>query len=111
MSGSATLQELVAHRLWVYGGGLGVILAVRFLPVPRGARLSVVGAVLAVMVLTYAGEHLGESARVDRPGLLALGVLGVAIGSTLALLGRIAGLAFLAGGLLFVRRALGGDRA
>lgn len=110
MSDIAPLRTLVTHRLWIYGGGLVAILAARVLSVPRPFRVGIVGTVLAVMVLTYAGESLGDSTRVDRPELLVIGMGGIAVGVALALLGRAVGLIFLAGGLLFVHRALVGDQ-
>lgn len=102
------LQTLAARRLWVYGGGLVAIVGLRALPYPQPLRIGITGLVLAVMVLTYVGEQLDEGAE-PGPLLLVAGFAGVAAGSALALTGRLPGLVFLAGGMLFLRRALRGD--
>lgn len=105
------LRALANRRLWVYGGGLAAIAGVRLAPVSREVRLGAVGLVLAVMVLTYAGEHVDGDASPGL-GLLAVALVGIAGGVALALTGHLAGLAFVAGGLLFLRRALrAGERA
>lgn len=103
-----SLQTLAAHRLWVYGGGLATIVSFRALPSPRPLRVGMTGLVLAVMVLTYVGEQL-DAGTEPSPLLLVAGFAGVAAGSALALTGRLPGLVFLAGGMLFLRRALRGD--
>jgi len=102
------LQTLAARRLWVYGGGLATIVGLRALPSPQPLRVGMTGLVLAVMVLTYVGEQFDEGTE-PSPLLGVVGFAGVAAGSGLALTGRLPGLVVLAGGVLFLRRALGGD--
>jgi len=102
------LATLAARRLWIYGGGLATIGGLRAVPSPRILRVWITGLVLAVMVLTYVGEQFDESSD-PSPVLLGVGFVGVVVGGALALTGRLPGLVFLAGGVLFVRRALRGD--
>lgn len=107
--GEPTLATLVDRRLWVYGGGLAVVLVVRSLAAPSAGRALAVSLVLGVMVLTYAAElwHAAEQ-PVVRPGLLGAGVAGVVVGCWLVLTDTLAGLVFVAGGLLFLNRGLAG---
>jgi hypothetical protein len=104
-----TLAALVDRRLWVYGGGLAAVLLVRTLLAPSAGRALAVSLVLGVMVLTYAAElwHAAEQPSV-RPGLLGAGVAGVVAGCWLVLTDTLAGLVFVAGGLLFLNRGLTG---
>jgi len=101
------LGTLAARRLWVYGGGLVVIVGLRTVPVARPLRVGVTGLVLATMVLTCAGER-AERGGHPSPVLLIAGFCGVAAGSGLVLSGRLYGLVFLVGGLLFLRRTFRG---
>jgi hypothetical protein len=105
----ALFAALVARRLWVYGGGLLVVLGVRSSLPPSTGRSVVVAAVLSAMVVTYAGE-VWLDAEAGSVGRLAVagGVVGVAVGVFLTLGGDLRGLLFLAGGLLFLNRGLGG---
>jgi hypothetical protein len=105
----ALFAALVARRLWVYGGGLAVVLGVRSSLAPSTARSLVVAGVLSAMVVTYAGE-VWLDADAGSVGRLAVagGVVGVAVGVFLALGGDLRGLLFLGGGLLFLNRGLGG---
>lgn len=102
---------LVARRLWVYGGGLVVVLGVRSTLAPSTARSLVVATVLSTMVVTYAGE-VWLDADAGSVGRLAVvgGVVGVAVGVFLTLGGDLRGLLFLGGGLLFLNRGLGGTQ-
>lgn len=103
------LQPLVDRRLVVYGGGLAGILLVRTATPPSSLRALVVSLLLAVMVLTYGAElwHSADQPTV-RPEVLGIGLLGVVAGTWVVLTGTLGGLLFLAGGLLFVNRALAG---
>lgn len=103
------LQKLVDRRLWVYGGGLTGIFLVRTATPPSSLRALVVSLVLAVMVFTYALElwHSADRPSV-RPAVLGVGLLGIVLGGWVVLTGTLGGLLFLAGGLLFVNRALAG---
>jgi hypothetical protein len=103
------LAGLVARRLWVYAGGLVVVLGVRTALAPSTARSAVAAVVLSVMVVTYAGELWldADGPPVGR-GSVAVGALGVAGGVWLTLGGDLRGLLFLAGGLLFLNRGLSG---
>lgn len=109
MASATVLQRLVDRRLWVYGGGLACILLARTATPPSSARALAVSLVLGAMVLTYAAElwHSTDQPTV-RPLVLTAGVAGVVVGCWVVLTGRLAGLLFLAGGLLFVNRGLVG---
>lgn len=109
MTRTLSLRPLVSHRYLVYVGGLGVIVGMRLTPVPEPVRVGVMTLVLAVMVLTFAGEQWEDDEDgVAQPTLLGLGVVGVVAGLALVLSEVIAGLLFLAGGLLFVKRGITG---
>ena len=105
----ALFAAVVARRLWVYAGGLLVVLGVRSTLAPSTARSVVVATVLSAMVVTYAGEVWfdADAASVGRLAVTG-GVVGVAVGVFLTLGGDLRGLLFLAGGLLFLNRGLGG---
>jgi hypothetical protein len=105
------LTSLVARRLWIYGGGLAVVLLVRSTLADSTLRSLFVAVVVAVMVVTYAGE-VWLDADTESVGRLAVGcgAVGVAVGVFLTVGGDLWGLLFLAGGLLFLNRGLGGSR-
>mgnify|MGYP000542528648 CR=1 FL=1 len=107
MNGSRVVATLAARRWWLYGGGLLALVAARASPTPRTVRLGVTGSVLAVMVATYAAERRHATDGPVHRGLALVGVAGVTGGLVLTVTGRIAGLAFVGGGLLFVHRAFG----
>jgi hypothetical protein len=109
MSPTGLLHTLGRARWPVYAGGLAGLGLVRWAAPGPVFGPALAGCLLAVMALAYAGERLGESEAVRRPFLLLVGVVGVGGGGALASSGSLAGLAFVAGGLLFVRRALGPD--
>ncbi|MFC5368902.1 hypothetical protein [Salinirubrum litoreum] len=102
---------LVDRRLWIYGGGLAAVLLVRSTLAASTLRSVVVAGVLSAMVVTYAGEVWldADAASVGRVAV-AVGVVGVAVGVFLTIGGDLRGLLFLAGGLLFLNRGLGGRR-
>jgi len=101
------LERLVGHRWWIYGVGLLSILGLRTLLAPTTARTVVVSVLLGVMVVTYAGElWFAGDASIDRPLVLAAGVVGIVGGVWLTLSGTRAGVLFAGGGLLFLNRAL-----
>lgn len=108
----ALIATLVARRLWIYGGGLAVVLLARTTLAVSTTRALVVAGALSVMVVTYAGE-VWLDAEAESVGRVAVGggVVGVAVGVFLAIGGDLRGLLFLAGGLLFLNRGLGGTRA
>lgn len=110
MTASRALSGLAARRWWLYGGGLGVILALRVQFVESTARLFVVSVVLGVMVLTYAAElwHAGDGGDA-KPALVVLGYVGVVAGVWLALSGTLPGVLFAGGGLLFLKQGLPGS--
>jgi len=113
MTGGQVLRGLAARRLWVYAGGLAAVAAARLAPLPGAVRVGLASLALTAMVATYAGEQVADDGRVRvRSWPLAAGIAGVAAGVALALTGTLAGLVFLGGGLLFLRRALdtGGAR-
>lgn len=101
------MAALADRSWWVYGGGLAALVLVRTRSVPRWVRLGVTGVVLLGMVATYAAERVVETGGPIHPGVALLGVGGVTLGVGLTVTGRLAGLAFVAGGLLFVHRAIG----
>jgi len=107
MNGSRIVATLAARRWWIYGGGLAALVAARASPTPRAVRLGVTGGVLAVMVATYAAERRHATDGPVHRGLALVGVAGVIGGIVLTATGRLAGLAFVGGGLLFVHRAFG----
>ena len=100
----AGLAGLAAHRRWIYAGGLLVIGGVRLTPLAGPASIGAITLVIAIMGLTYAGEHVADGGAVRTVPLL-VGLAGVAAGTAVALTGRAVGLVFVAGGLLFLRRA------
>lgn len=107
MTGSHIAARVAARRTWLYGAGLAALVLVRTSSVPRSIRLSVTGLVLLGMVATYAAERRhATDGPVDR-GLALVGAAGVTLGISLTVTGRLAGLAFVGGGLLFVHRAFG----
>ncbi len=107
MTDSRLVTALATRRWWLYAGGLAALLVVRASPVPRPVRLGVTALVLGVMVLTYAAERLVASDGPVHRGLALFGFAGVALGLALTVAGRFAGFAFVAGGLLFLHRAIG----
>ena len=106
------LETLVTRRLWVYGGGLAAILVVRTVAQPSALRALAVSFVLAALVATYAAELRADAgqARV-KPIALALALAGIVAGCWLALTGRLMGVLFVAGGLLFLGRGLTGGES
>jgi hypothetical protein len=102
---------LVDRRLWIYGGGLAAVLLARSTLAATTLRSVVVAAALSVMIVTYAGE-VWLDADAEAVGRLTVGggVVGVALGVFLTVGGDVRGLLFLAGGLLFLNRGLGGRR-
>lgn len=109
---------LVAYRLLVYFGGLFVIgLPLMFgalgIELSGTARVVLVVVTLAVMVLTYIGERrvgFGDSRTETRSEeyplkmrlMLALAVLGIAVGIYVALeVNTLTGLLFIAGAYFF----------
>lgn len=112
MAGSLPLRALGDRPAWIYAAGLAAIVGVRVASVPRSLRVAVVSVALGVMVLTFVAERgQGSDVGVASPAALLVGVAGVVAGVWLSTAGRPAGLAFLAGGLLFLSRSLrGGDR-
>lgn len=122
-----TLDQLVAHRMAVYLGGLLVVAAPAALArlgvaVPSAVRTAVVGASLSVMAATYVGEvrrrrtggdgPTGTRNRSDsgyplRTRIAAVAAAGgVAAGVYVATAGRPAlGLMFVGGAVLFGRVA------
>lgn len=107
MKWSPVVAALAARRWWLYGGGLVALVLVRTRSVPRWVRLVVTGVVLLGMVATYAAERLAETGGPIHRGMALMGVGGLTLGVGLTVTGRLAGLAFVAGGLLFVHRAIG----
>lgn len=107
MATDTFLQPLVDRRPWVYAGGIAAIVAVRSLSLPRTVHGSVVILALSLMILTYFGERI-QDRTVSRPGLLLLGAGGIVAGVALTISGTTAGLAFVAGGLLFLEYSLDG---
>jgi hypothetical protein len=129
---NSLFQLLVTYRLLVYFGGLFVIgLPLLFRALGIGlsgaARTVLVAVMLAVMVLTYLGEHYvgyfgsrTESATEDYSLqtrlAFALAFLGIAVGIYVALeVNTFAGLLFIAGAYLFgymgYRRGFEGEGA
>lgn len=96
------------RSLVVYVAGLTVVFGARLAGPPEWIRIGIVALALGVMVLTYVVDTGSES----HPVILLVGGCGIVLGVALALSGRLAGLAFLAGGLLFVNHdgSTGGDR-
>jgi len=107
MTGSRIVATLADRRWWLYGGGLIALVLVRASSAPRWIRLGVTGVVLLGMVATYAAERLAATGGPVHRGLALVGVGGVALGLGLTVTGHLTGLAFVAGGLLFVHRAIG----
>jgi hypothetical protein len=112
---TGVLDGLVHRRLLVYGGGLALVLLARTTLAASPGRALAVSVVLAAMLVTYAGElWLPRGERPARPRLFVPAVAGVVAGFWLVLTGRLPGLLFVGGGLLFCKRAIagpGGDRA
>lgn len=107
MVATPSFATLVRRRWWVYCGGLGLILGMRFLVAPSTARRLAASLLLGVMVLTYAGElWVGADKRLDRPLLLVPSVAGIVGGIWLALDGSLPGLLFTGGGLLFLNQSM-----
>jgi len=113
MAASFPLRTLGDRPALIYAGGLAAIVVVRVASVSRSVRVAVVSVALGVMVLTFVAERgQGSGVRVAGPAAPLVGIAGVVAGVWLSTAGRPAGLAFLAGGLLFLSRSLrGGDRA
>lgn len=107
MKWSPVVATVAARRWWLYGGGLAALVLVSASSAPQSVRLGVTGVALFGMVATYAAERLAETGGPIHRGVALVGFGGVAFGIGLTVTGRLAGLAFLAGGLLFVHRAIG----
>ncbi|WP_435348912.1 hypothetical protein [Haloarchaeobius sp. HRN-SO-5] len=109
MSVADTAERLTGYRLWVYAGALVAILAVRAVVTPSVLRTVVVGTAVFAMVVTFGAERLAAASSPE-PSALLLGaaVVGIVAGLFLALTGTLAGLLFLAGGLLLVERGVRG---
>lgn len=107
MAGSAVLRFVADNRLWLYGAGLAGLLAVRLGDLDAGVQTGLAGVLVSGLVLVYAAERVvAADEGVVRPLTLLVAVAGVGLGIALTLAGRPAGLAFLAGGLLFLVRAV-----
>lgn len=104
MNGVKLLSLLADYRWSVYAGGLLAVVGVQSALLSRSIRIALASLTIIVMGATYAGEQLGDELSVVRPGFLVVGLGGIGLGSVLALSGSTAGVAFLAGGLLFLRR-------
>lgn len=109
MSDSPVVATVAARRWWVYGAGLAALGLVRLRSVPRTVRLGVTSLVLVGMVATYAAERLAATDGPVHRGLALVGFGGAALGIAVTVSGQLAGLAFVAGGLLFLHRAIGED--
>lgn len=106
------VSALADRRTSVYAAGLVGILGLRLALPSSAGRALAVALLLGVMVVTYAGElWLAADRRVARPLLLVPGVAGVVGGFWLVLVGRLPGLLFVAGGLLFLNRGIVGWRS
>ena len=111
MVAAPSFATLVERRLWIYCGGLALILGIRTLAPPSTTRRLVASVLLGVMVLTYAGElWLGGDRRIARPALVVPGAAGIVGGVWLSLGGALVGLLFAGGGLLFLNQAMAGPR-
>ena len=119
-------RVLVRHRLWVYGGCLGLIVVTRAVTdesggggVGLGQQAVVVGA-LGVIVLTYlaeratrspdrSGDGSGRAIPAERRVHLLVGMGGISVGIYLTVAANSGiGLLFLLGALLFVHVAVRG---
>lgn len=98
-------REVFAARWWIYGVGLAVLSALQVLTVPRRVDAAVTAVVLIAMVAVYSLERL-EVGRLASPPLLGLAFAGVVIGVALITADRSVGVVFVAGGVLFLIRAV-----
>lgn len=98
-------RQAFAARWWVYGIGLAVLSVQQVLTVPRLVDVAVTGAVLLAMVAVYTLERL-EVGHLASRTLLGLAIAGVVAGVGLTTAGRSVGLVFVAGGVLFLVRAV-----
>lgn len=100
-------ERVVATRLLWYAAGVTLLAAARILALRPAVRAGLSVAVVCGLVAVYALERVDvRGGVVASPALLALAVGGVAVGVGLTAWGRPTGLVFLAGGLLFLVRAI-----
>lgn len=105
------LETLLDHRFVVYALGVVAIAGLRRAPLSPRVGTGAVGVVLVAMAGTYLAERVADRGIASRR-TFAIGAVGIAAGIALSLSRTLVGLAFIAGGLLFVNTALAdGDRS
>lgn len=105
MSDDPSPRTLGIEPPWAYAAGIMLIVAVQAGDLSRTVRIGVVTLALGLMILIYVRERV-QGQTVARPLLLPVGAGGIIGGATLAISGSVVGLAFLAGGLLFLEYSL-----
>lgn len=112
MTRAIPTRAIADRRSWIYATGIAAIVGIQLASVPRSMQGPLVSVVLGLMVLTFVVER-GQEAEggITSPAAFAVGGIGIVAGVWLTTTGRLAGLAFLAGGLLFLSWSLQtGDR-
>lgn len=106
MTTAISTGTIVDHRSWIYAAGIAAIAGLQLAPVPRSITGLLISVVLGLMVLTFVVERGHEAeGGITSPGAFAVGGIGVVSGLWLTTTGRLTGLAFLAGGLRFLRHS------